>query len=94
MTDQDAPTPFTSIPKHPQEPSAAPLTAPDRNAAMEAAAALEEVLHEIKQVVIGQDAMLERVLAIATLPGRSSTRRSIITLPVSSRPAPPSDHRR
>jgi MoxR-like ATPase len=42
--------------------------APDRNAAMEAAAALEEVLHETKRVVVGQDAMLERVL-VALLAG-------------------------
>ena len=69
MTDHDAQTPPTPI--HvaaPEAPGTTPLSAPDRNAAMEAAAALEEVLHEIKQVVVGQDAMLERVL-VALLSG-------------------------
>ena len=57
-------------------PAADPLTAiedatahpPDREAALEAAAALEDVLHETKRVVVGQDAMLERVL-VALLAG-------------------------
>ena len=69
MIEEDTPAPFTSMPSqlHDAAPTQ-PQTAPDRNAAMQAAAALEEVLHEIKQVVIGQDAMLERVL-VALLAG-------------------------
>ena len=65
MTEHDdditQPPPFLK----PAPPVAAPAqhtTAPDRNAALEAAAALEEVLHETKRVIVGQDAMLERVL--------------------------------
>ena len=73
MTEHDdttQPTPFLR-PAPPTPPVAAPAThttAPDRNAAMEAAAALEEVLHETKRVIVGQDAMLERVL-VALLAG-------------------------
>ncbi len=66
MTDHDEttnPTPFLR-PEQPARPAPvmAPASAPDRNAALEAAAALEEVLHETKRVIVGQDAMLERVL--------------------------------
>ncbi|HMS63472.1 MAG TPA: AAA family ATPase, partial [Solirubrobacteraceae bacterium] len=65
MTDHEIPepTPFLPPVEAPRPvPVAVPASAPDRNAAMEAAAALEEVLHETKRVIVGQDAMLERVL--------------------------------
>ncbi len=68
MTDHE-PTPFLPPTDTPRPaPIAVPATAPDRNAALEAAAALEEVLYEIKRVIVGQDAMLERVL-VALLAG-------------------------
>jgi MoxR-like ATPase len=51
-----------------QPAPAPPPGAPDRTVALEAAAALEEVLHETKRVIVGQDAMLERVL-VALLAG-------------------------
>ena len=65
MTDHQTPEPTPFLPpiEAPRPaPVALPATAPDRNAALEAAAALEEVLHETKRVIVGQDAMLERVL--------------------------------
>ena len=52
----------TPAPPRRRRAGAPHVSAPDRNAAMEAAAALEEVLHETKRVIVGQDAMLERVL--------------------------------
>ena len=63
MTTPDTPAvtdyaPRTSAAPHP----------PDREAALAAASALEDVLHETKRVVVGQDAMLERVL-VALLSG-------------------------
>ncbi len=66
MTENDAPTPINIAPSAATDIE--PGLAPDRNAALEAAAALEEVLHETKRVVVGQDAMLERVL-VALLAG-------------------------
>ena len=65
MTDHETPEPTPFLPPSgaPRPaPVAVPASAPDRNAALEAAAALEEVLHETKRVIVGQDAMLERVL--------------------------------
>jgi len=62
-TDPTAPIPFLPPVQAPRPaPVALPASAPDRAAALEAAAALEEVLHETKRVIVGQDAMLERVL--------------------------------
>jgi MoxR-like ATPase len=63
MHDDETTTPFLP-PAGAPRPAAheAPPGAPDRAAALEAAAALEEVLHETKRVIVGQDAMLERVL--------------------------------
>ncbi|MCU0313202.1 MAG: MoxR family ATPase [Solirubrobacteraceae bacterium] len=62
-----APVPFLP-PTGPEPVPAPPAHAPDRAAALDAAAALEEVLHEAKRVVVGQDPMLERVL-VALLAG-------------------------
>jgi MoxR-like ATPase len=70
MTEHDETEPVRFLPPTGEAPAPRPPSphAPDRQAALEAAAALEEVLHETKRVVVGQDAMLERVL-VALLAG-------------------------
>ena len=61
-------TPAASLLTDATRRAAATSQPPDRAAALATAAALEDVLHETKRVIVGQDAMLERVL-VALLAG-------------------------
>jgi MoxR-like ATPase len=66
--DQPTPHPQQGPPPPPRESSAHPHAPPSPPHRDEPRAALEEALYEIKRVIVGQDAMLERLL-VALLTG-------------------------
>ncbi len=68
MTESQTPDHSLLQPAPRELPAPTAVQPPDRDAALAAASALEDVLHETKRVVVGQDAMLERVL-VALLAG-------------------------